>query len=285
MSHRNYFITINNYTDLEYTILIDLSARYLCIGKEVGKKSCVPHLHACVCFENARSFNAIKKLLPRARIEKMNGTPQQARTYAIKEGDFAEWGILPQQGKRNDIEKVKDLVQEGNNMREIITYATNYQTLRIAENLMKFYEKPRDYPTVVKWFWGGTGTGKTSRAYAEFADVDYYVCMDTSQWWEGYDGQENVIIDEMREDFMKYQQLLKLLDRYQYRVQVKGGSRQFKGRNIIITSSFHPHDLFHFINEDLGQLYRRLEGIYELSRNAPPRKQVYDVERKTLVVV
>lgn len=281
-NYRHFFITLNNYTDLEYTRFEELETRYLLIAKEVGKKSGQPHLHVIATFENARSWDGMKKLFPRANIQKMNGTHAQAREYCIKEGDFVERGKIPQQGKRSDIIKVKEEIADGSNMRDIIKSASNFQTIRIAETLLKYYETPRDYQPIVKWFWGATGTGKTYQAYNEFQEKDKYVCMDTSQWWEGYDGQEYVIIDELREDFMKYQQLLKLLDRYEYRIQVKGSSRQFKGRYIIITSHFHPHQLFSWVDEDLGQLYRRLEGIYEFRRNEPTIKQVYDIETRTL---
>lgn len=282
MSFRNFFITINNYSEEEYNALYEMPCRYLVIGKEVGKKCGQPHIHACLVFENARSWKKMKSLFPRARIEKMKGSPEEARTYCVKDGDYVEKGDCPKQGKRNDIVFVMDMVQEGLNMRQMLPEVSNFQTIRIAETVMKYYEVPRDYKPIVKWFWGATGTGKTEMAFKMFKDEDYYVCMDTGQWWEGYDGQENIIIDELREDFMKYPQLLKLLDRYEYRIQVKGSSRQFKGRNIIITSHFHPYDLFQYVSEDLGQLYRRLEGIYEFRYNQTPIKQVFDFETKTL---
>lgn len=75
---------------------------------------------------------------------------------------------------------------------------------------------------------------------------------------------------------------MRLFDRYEYRLNVKGSSRQFKGRYIIITSHYHPYDVFTGVCEDIGQLYRRFEGIYEFRRNQPIIKQVFDMETLTL---
>ena len=45
---------------------------------------------------------------------------------------------------------------------------------------------------------------------------DIYTCLDNYKFWEGYDGHDNVIIDDIRGDFCKFHQLLKLLDRYKH---------------------------------------------------------------------
>ena len=84
--------------------------------------------------------------------------------------------------------------------------------------------------------------------------------MDTGKWWEGYDAQEYVIIDDMRGDFLKFHQLLKLLDRYPYRVETKGSTRQFLATHIFITSSYHPEEMFS-TREDIQQLLRRIDEI------------------------
>jgi len=46
-------------------------------------------------------------------------------------------------------------------------------------------------------FWGRTGTGKSKRAWEE-ATMQAYPKSPTSIWWCGYQGHENVVIDEFR---------------------------------------------------------------------------------------
>ena len=86
--------------------------------------------------------------------------------------------------------------------------------------------------------------------------------MSTGKWWEGYDGQEVVIINDYRKDFCKFHELLNLLDRYPYRVECKGGSRQFTSKTIVITTPLSPEETWeNRTSEDLGQLLRRIDNI------------------------
>lgn len=53
-------------------------------------------------------------------------------------------------------------------------------------------------------FWGRTGAGKSRRAWQE-ATLQAYPKSPTSIWWDGYQGQENVVIDEFRvRGYVKY---------------------------------------------------------------------------------
>lgn len=49
----------------------------------------------------------------------------------------------------------------------------------------------------VEVFWGTTGTGKSRRAWDE-AGVGAYSKCPRSKFWDGYQGQENVVVDEFR---------------------------------------------------------------------------------------
>ena len=64
----------------------------------------------------------------------------------------------------------------------------------------------------------------------------------------------------MRRDFCKYHQLLKILDRYEYRVETKGGSRQLRARKIAITAPYPPEEMYE-TREDINQLLRRIDRI------------------------
>lgn len=142
--------------------------------------------------------------------------------------------------------------------------ATGGQAIRTAELLYKYLEKERTGKTSVHWFYGPTGTGKTYRAYqlCDTADEPPYTAMGSSKWWDGYDGHKIVVIDDMRADFMPFQQLLRLFDEYPMRVECKGGSRQVLANTFYVTCPFPPSELFGTIpNEDVGQLLRRLTSI------------------------
>lgn len=261
--NRNWCFTINNYTADEIEACKQLKYTYIIIGDEKGENG-TPHLQGYVEFADAHSMSAIKKTLSRAHLEISKGNAEHNKAYCSKEKTLFEDGKPKRQGKRNDIQRVRDDLSDGANMRSIVSTATSLQSIRIAEIYLTYNEPKRNWKPIVKWYWGPTGTGKTFTAYKELEDV--YTAGDTAKWWQGYDGHENVIIDDFRSSFIRFNELLKLLDAYPYLVEVKGGSRQFLARNIIITSPFPPTEVYN-TSEEVEQLIRRIDEIREFRKN------------------
>lgn len=278
--HRNYCFTLNNYTEEEITQLQEKELKdikYLIVGQEIAPETGTPHLQGFVIWRNAKTMKASIKCLPkRAHIEICKGTPHDNYLYCKKEGNvIIELGDKPDkvgQGKRNDMLEIKKKVAQNVNIKQMLKDddIQNHFQLKYAEQLKKYYEITRNWKPEVKWYWGATGTGKTKTAYEEVLEEaqdedNVYFSMDTGKWWDGYDGQEYVIIDDMRGDFMKFHQLLKLLDRYPYKVETKGSTRQFIARKIIITSA-NPPDVMFETREDIQQLLRRIDEIKEFTQ-------------------
>ncbi len=264
---RNWFITCNNYSDAELALAIDYACAYKLIAEEVGEECGTPHFHLYMEHKDAKTFSSIKKKFPRANIQIALGNADQNKEYLTKQKLILEQGTPKKQGKRTDIETVRDLVAEGANMRSVIPVAKSIQSVRMAELYLKYLERSRDWETKITWFWGPSGTGKSRMAREIFKGRDYYTTMRNGKWWEGYDGHECVIIDDIREQSYKYEDLLAMLDRYEFRVECKGGSRQLLAKEIIITCPKRPQDLFQFCGEDNNQLIRRIHEIKEFSEN------------------
>ena len=252
---------VTDYTlDEEKMIKAFNGSQYYIYGRETCPTTNKKHLQMYVYYANPRSFKSMKKKLGTAHIEVTKGTPLQASDYCKKEKDFVEDGTLPlPQGKRTDIDEVRDILKETNSMKCVVEKATSYQAVKMAEQILKYCEAPRNWKPEVEWYYGATGTGKSKEAYEILGD-DCYTCMSTGRWFDGYDAHENVLIDDMRKDFMKFHELLRLLDRYALRIETKGGTRQFRAKKIIITSCFHPSEMFD-TREDIQQLLRRIDNI------------------------
>lgn len=265
---RSYCWTLNNYTQEELHELENIKCKYIIYGYETAPTTGTQHLQGFIIFTDAKTLNATIKKLPKrvSKIQPTNGTNYENFTYCSKCQNFTERGERPKQGQRNDLIKIKQKIQEGTKIKPLLdsNAIVNYQQLKFAEGLQKYYENTRNWDTYVEWYHGATGTGKTKTAYEKFLGMttvdNIYTTMDCGKWWEGYDGQEYVVIDDMRGDFMKYHQLLKLLDRYPYRVECKGSSRQFIAKHIIITSPYPPQEIFS-TKEDIKQLTRRINEI------------------------
>lgn len=256
---RAYCFTVNNWTESDVAAVqaLAIDAQYVIYGKEVGDAG-TPHLQGYVYYKNARSFKSVKKGLPRAHIEVARGCPQSNIAYCSKQGDVWSSGEPPRQGERTDIDVVRDEMKAGANMRRVVDVAPSYQAIKIAEVWLKYNESARNFKPEIRWFYGSTGAGKTRAARAWLGDVDVYTCMNTGRWFDGYDGHKNLLVDDFRKDFCKFADFLKFLDRYEYRVETKGGTRQLLATKMAITCPYHPRDVYKN-REDVEQLIRRIE--------------------------
>lgn len=107
-------------------------------------------------------------------------------------------------------------------------------------------------------FWGPTLTGKSSTAWAE-AGMDAYPKNPNTKWWDGYRGQQHVIIDEFR-GLISISHLLQWLDRYPVAVECKGSSLGLHTRTFWICSNLHPSKWYPELDESTWfALKRRLK--------------------------
>lgn len=268
----NFCFTKNNYekSDLEYFqsgIHEVLPIQYLTYGKEIGEKK-TKHLQGYIELSKRVSFKKVQANMLGSHIESRRGTQKQAIDYCHKDGDVYESGERKSQGDRSDLLRIKQLLSDNPSIKGLLDnedISIDSRSLRLAENLIKYYDKPRESKPLVLWFYGGTGTGKTRAAVAALPK-GYFRGSSTGKWWPGYDGQTDVIIDDIRRDTFPFMQLLGILDRYPYQVEDKGTIRQFKGERIIITCPRRPEVEYAqriFEHEDIDQLLRRIDGIIE----------------------
>lgn len=259
----------NYVLDTDYESWQGLGAVYVCWGVEkcpttdkVHHQGYVEWVKNVSLGKTDRSF--LKKLGNTIHWEKRKGTADQAIKYCEKEGDFHEFGVRPskEQGKRTDLDTVKEMIKQGAPMAKIVDECSSYQGIRMAEKLKEYTEVKRNWKPEVYWYYGPTGCGKTKRAVEE-AGEDYWMSGRDLRWWQGYDGHEHVVIDDFRGDFCKLHELLRILDRYPYTVEVKGGSRQLLARKIWITCPVKPEEVYKS-TEDIGQLLRRITKVENL---------------------
>lgn len=267
---RLWCFTLNNYTESDIKCLLNNKIfDYIGFGKEIAPTTGTPHLQGFVYVKNKISFKTLAKHIPRAHLKKCDGSAGQNLTYTSKDGEYYEAGHRPTPGERNDINNVREILRDRPCMRDISDNdAINLQGIRLAQIWLSYNEKERDFKPHVEWYWGPTGSGKTRTAYENAPGA--WKNNDTLQWWDGYDGHENVIIDDFRGDHCKFAYLLRILDRYGVRVPVKGGFRQLLAKKMIITSSLHPSQVYkNRTDEDINQLLRRIDVINYFGQKCP----------------
>lgn len=91
--------------------------------------------------------------------------------------------------------------------------------------------------------------------------MDAYCKDPRTKFWCGYQDESNVVVDEFRGG-IDIAHLLRWLDRYPVRVEVKGSSRVLKAKTFWFTSNTNPRDWYPDIDYmTLEALMRRVTVV------------------------
>lgn len=244
---------------------------YLAFGNEVCPTTGRKHYQGFVCWKSARWTFACRKKY-KCYFKKMRGSLIQNEDYCSKESQLIEYGQIPKQGHRSDLDKLKDRIVNGTSVDEItmenpMIYHQYGRTLEKIEDIVN-REKHRTEMTTCDWIYGESGIGKSHTAFSEYSNKTHYVYPDDNGWWDGYKGQHTIIFNEFRGQ-IKYCELLALIDKWPISVKRRGREPiPFTSKHIIITSSLHPQDVYYNINlkDDLKQLLRRINLIHKTKK-------------------
>ena len=258
-SGRTWVFTVNNYAEEDINWVMNLECVKVCCAKEVGESG-TPHLQGAVTFKRMYRLAGLKKLNTKAHWEKALAT--QDFNYCKKAGSEVirdENNI--KQGKRTDIEEIRDCLEAGDDIQQVHKKARSMQAVQFAKSWFNVMGNhlPKNTKITVHWYYGCSGTGKTKKVLEQ---CDPFIPLNF-KWWEGYEGQDAVLLDDLRPDWCKPAELLRLIDpyRYNYRVEIKGGSRPLVATKIYITTPWHPEDFWREIKEDPQQLVRRIDYL------------------------
>lgn len=269
---RRFALTLNNWTEAqcsEITEKFPSIFKYFIASKEVGE-NLTPHLQCYGETTNKHTISGLQKKIQdlnanlRLHIEVAGGTAQQNIEYCTKTGDpWFEHGTRPKgQGKRTDLEVLCAKMEQGESLNDLIkAHPSSY--IKYSSGIQKlyaFYNQPRNHMTIGYWLHGETGTGKSRWVHENFPDAFWK--LPDCKWFDGYNGQETVVLDDYRPTKeLSFQMLLRLVDRYPMLVETKGGYINFSPKRLIITTPKPIPETFRHLDwigeENLQQITRR----------------------------
>lgn len=258
---------------------MDRSLTYGVCQLELGTQNKKLHLQGYLHRENPTTRNVVKRGLgPTAHLEPARGSALENRVYCTKDSDRLEgtepweWGELPAQGKRSDLdEALAVLAEEGSDgmrtIRERWPRLWLMHGRRFKEFLLDRYddlERP-DGPRRVIYLWGPSGSGKSRWVAENFDRREVYRPTDngTRYWWDGYrpDVHRVVHFEEFRGTH-SFNDILQWTDRYHVEVELKGTKKIPLTSDVIIFTTNLDPKFIHWLPGQRAAFERRCEIIY-----------------------
>jgi len=267
--NRNWVITLNNYQNTE--LFDNVICKYIAYSKEVAPTTGTPHLQGYVSFINAKTHQQVKKLLPGCFVSAMLGSIAQNETYCSKSGTLVERGEKPisndNKGRAEKLrwQRARDFAKNGDlDSIDADIFIRCYSTLKTIKK--DYQTKPA--PSDVKCFWiyGSTGTGKSYSVETTFPDC-YKKSMDDLKWFDGYQGEDVVYLEDIDKYQVKWGGLLKrLADRWPMQASVKGSMLYIRPKIVIVTSNYRIEDIWSD-EQTVDPLLRRFKQVEKLSQD------------------
>ena len=250
------------------------------------------HFHVFLKFKNPVGFNYIKEAFPYGDIENARSTnaciqylihknnPEKAQykkdeihtNFPQDEFDalFLNDKKVARLNEADELEKVLQDIADFKirrfNMSDFISvqlyskYRTRIENAFRYRDLQAATNPNRDIKVI--FITGDAGNGKTTFAKTAFCSGYQGVCISSSSNdpLQDYTDQDVLILDDLRDDDFKFQDLLKILDPHTgSSVKSRYNNKLFLGKLIIITSYKKLEEWYSKVPEDAKkQLYRRI---------------------------
>lgn len=257
---RRFVFTWNNPTEEVEKIfekMLDGRACYVVYSHEVGEQG-TPHLQGYFETATPRMYGAMLKWYHGWHLEPAYLRKGGNFRYVSKTGaDLVEYGVAMDDlkvekqaegakvGGKKEKEKwdeIRLLLQSGQAHVVEVAYPSEYYRYRLRQ-----FEKGKVVPPCKGtnyWNYGIAGTGKSSAAmvYAKTKGWRVYRKLPTI-WWDNYDGEEVVLIDEFSKEsghLLNY--LKRWTEKAAFSAEIKGGTIQIRPKVFFITSNSRPLD-------------------------------------------
>lgn len=178
----------------------------------------------------------------------VEGTKFEYGKKSFKRNNATDWHMVRDAAKKGKIDEVPADI-----------FVRHYNSLkRIEKDYQQTHVRGEQE---VKVYWGVSGAGKSHRAFTE-AGKNFYV-KNSNKWWDGYQGEENIILEEFNAEQVPIETLLRWLDKWPCQVETKGGTTILKTKKWWITTNTAPENWYNESLDRFPALMRRLTQVEE----------------------
>lgn len=272
---RKWCWTLNNYTSDDVSRLREVDCKYIIAGEEVGEAG-TRHLQGFVYFANEVRFATVKRRLfgDRTHVEISRGTVQQNILYCTKTREqdlmsndvvheYGERPLTPEEKGETEVERYECAwrLAHADRLEEIDAdiRIKHYGTLKKIRQDAQLATDLTGVEMSNEWYYGPSGTGKSFTARTNHPDAYLKMC---NKWWDGYDGHDVVLMEDFDINHKVLCHHIKIwADRYAFPVELKGFCGKIRPKKLIVTSNYHPRDIW-TEEMDLEPILRRFKIVH-----------------------
>lgn len=225
--------------------------RYCIYQKEVCPESKRIHLQGYIeFFDNLRRRQVQSAVGDhKCHVEPRMGSRTQARDYCRKDEsavadsqiEFGEWRLdVSRKRKLIDMLKTPDMTLDEFIEEAPDAFVRYHRGIKLLFSMRTAKKAKIFRKVIVTVLVGPTGCGKTRRAALV---PDHYFLTGGMKWFDGYESQNCLIIDDFYGN-IRYGLFLRLLDGNELQVPIKGGHVWCMWTIVYITSNKHPRDWY-----------------------------------------
>ena len=265
----------------------DSSVSHFVVQEEKAPSTGQLHLQGYIRWTGNKRLQAVKTYIGdnTVHVELAKGSAEDNLRYCTKpdtatgrcqhrKGDFSVGG---KKGQRNDLKEVTEKIKSGASLNDIAfdhpeVFVRNHKGLHALQNALEARNKNKYCLRGVIFIEGDAGCGK-SRWVREWADHNNYrifnkVLGSGTQWWDQYDGQEVVLLDDFDNGQLEYREFLRWADIYPVDGQVKGGMVRLRHKWLVVTTNLYLKDPWP-TQKDRGPLERRVDNHLQFRWSHP----------------
>jgi len=259
-------------------------ATYIVFQTEVAPETGQEHLQGYVEYARTRPLTYLGQMCggnPHTERRKSKD-PREAADYCKKAASrkpntaWFESGKIsdPQQGKRTDLSHVKTMLDNRSTEQEIwqADFAASSRYYKAFNRYATLIAAERTRCTICICLWGASDAGKTTSIRSLFPNALWVDKGNGGVWYDLYEPNKHdtIVFDEFN-GWIPFHQFKRMIDMSPFTLEVKGGTKVFRAKNVVFTSNANPYEWYEILADKESEAFHAFDRRVHFNLEA--RKQ------------